>query len=104
MASAPRVAHVQLVKAPGAGGDKLRSRTWIEVELIGEDNGPIPGQRVEVELPGGRIAAGTLDDRGCFRVEGFPGGMCKVRFPDLDKDAWVPIAPTAAGASTAGNS
>ncbi|MGZ5444000.1 MAG: hypothetical protein ACXW5U_18235 [Thermoanaerobaculia bacterium] len=85
------VAHVQLCKAAGEAGDKLRLRSWIAIQLIGEDDAPIPNEKYAVMLPGGTIVSGTLDARGLARVDNIPSGVCSVSFPDLDKDAWTPV-------------
>lgn len=82
-------ANVQLCKAAGANGDKLRLRTWIAIELIGEDKQPIPGAAYSVTLPGGTVVEGTLDDKGSVEFLEVPPGVCKVSFPALDKEAWV---------------
>jgi hypothetical protein len=86
-----RVAHVQLVHQKGQAGDKLRLRTWIEIQLIGEDDQPIPNAKYVLTLPGGATKTGTLDANGCARVDGIPAGTCKISFPDLDQEAWVPV-------------
>ncbi|MEA2343247.1 MAG: hypothetical protein QOF63_1416 [Thermoanaerobaculia bacterium] len=86
-----QVAHVQLVNEQRKAGDKLRLRTWIEVQLIGEDDKPIPNQKYTIALPGGAMKSGTLDENGSARIEGIPAGTCKVSFPDLDQDAWTPV-------------
>ena len=85
------VAYVQLCKGPGEAGDKLRLRTWIELQLVGEDDKPIPNERYSIALPGGKIISGTLDSQGLARVEGIPAGICQVSFPDLDKEAWTAV-------------
>ena len=82
-------ANVQLCKAAGIAGDKLRLRTWIAIELIGEDKQPIPGVAYAVTLPGGTVKEGTLDDKGSTVFMQVPPGLCKVSFPELDQDAWV---------------
>ena len=101
-----QTAYVQLTHEQGQRGDKLRLRTWIEIQLVGEDDQPIPNEKYAVELPGGKIITGTLDSEGLARVDDIPAGVCKVSFPDLDKDAWTPIeaetseqTPTSAGAA-----
>jgi hypothetical protein len=86
-----QTAHVQLVHQQGQAGDKLRLRTWIEVQLVGEDDKPIPYQQYVVTLPGGATRSGTLDEEGKARIDGIPAGTCKVSFPDLDKDVWAPV-------------
>lgn len=98
-----RTAHVQLCHAPGQAGDKLRLRSWIEVQLIGEDDAPIPNETYEIRLPGGALRKGTLDENGTVRIDDIPPGTCQVSFPNLDQDAWVPIEASAK-ADTAGAS
>jgi hypothetical protein len=61
---------------------------WIEIELVGEDDSPIPGEPYRVTLPDGKVAAGTLDEKGYAKVAGFESGECKVTFPDRDTEAW----------------
>lgn len=85
------IAHVQLCKAAGEAGDKLRLRSWIAIRLVGEDDAPIPNEKYAVLLPGGTLREGTLDEQGTARVENIPSGVCSVSFPDLDKDAWTPV-------------
>jgi hypothetical protein len=86
-----RTAHVQLCHAPGQAGDKLRLRSWIEVQLVGEDDSPIADEAYAIRLPGGTLIEGTLDENGSVRIDGIPPGLCQVSFPNLDRDAWTPI-------------
>jgi hypothetical protein len=62
--------------------------SWIEIELVGEDDEGIPGEKYKITLPDDSVAEGTLDEKGFARVEGFEPGTCKITFPELDKDAW----------------
>jgi hypothetical protein len=63
--------------------------TWIEFELIGEDDKPIAGMRYEATLPDGTVRRGHLDSRGLARIHDIPApGTCSFSFPDLDQDAW----------------
>ena len=72
--------------------EKEDKTSWIEIELVGEDDVGIPGEKYRVTLPDGEtVATGTLDEKGFARVEGFAKGTCKVCFPSLDKDAWEKI-------------
>jgi hypothetical protein len=65
---------------------------WIEIELVGEDDSPIPFQPYEIRLPNGEIVDGYLDRSGLARLTDLPdGGICRLRFPLLDKDAWEVI-------------
>lgn len=82
-------ANVQLCKAAGTAGDKLRLRTWIAIELIGEDEQPIPGMAYAVTLPGGTVKEGKLDDQGSAVFMEVPPGTCTVSFPELDQEAWL---------------
>ena len=63
-------------------------KTWIEIELVDEEDNPVPGEKYKITLPDGRVKTGTLDENGFARVEGIDPGTCKVTFPNLDKDAW----------------
>ena len=70
---------------------------WIEIELVGEDGKPIPGEAYCVLLPDGSKVAGLLDANGYARLDRLPaGGACQVCFPDLDGDAWQWLESTAA--------
>ena len=86
-----RTAQVQLCHEPGKAGDKLRMQSWIEIQLIGENDSPIAGETCEIRLPGGKVITGTLNEEGIVRVDGIPPGTCFVSFPTLDHDAWVPV-------------
>jgi len=85
------IANIQLCKAAGEAGDKLRLRSWIAIQLIGEDDAPIPNEKYSVLLPGGTIVSGTLDAEGMASIQNIPSGVCSVSFPDLDKEAWTPV-------------
>jgi len=66
--------------------------SWIEIELVDEEDDPIPGEKYRITLPDGRVAEGTLDQNGFKRLEGIPPGTCQIIFPKLDKDAWEKIS------------
>jgi len=63
-------------------------KSWIEIELVDEEEQPVPGEKYEITLPDKTVAKGTLDAKGFVRVDGIDPGTCKVTFPELDKDAW----------------
>jgi type VI secretion system secreted protein VgrG len=65
-----------------------QTTSWIEVELVGDDDKPVSGERYTVTLPDGTVEEGTLDDHGIARIEQFEPGNCKISFPDLDEEAW----------------
>lgn len=70
---------------------KDKPKTWIEIELIGEDGKPIPEASYQILLPDGASRDGKLDQSGCARVDGIDPGTCVVTFPELDRDAWQGI-------------
>lgn len=61
---------------------------WIEIELVGMDDGPIAGMPYEIVLPDGRVDKGTTDSKGKARLQGLPAGNCQISFPTLDQAAW----------------
>ncbi len=63
---------------------------WIEIQLVDQDEKPVPGEVYLITLPDGTAQPGTLDDKGLARVDGIDPGTCKVTFPNLDKEAWKP--------------
>jgi type VI secretion system secreted protein VgrG len=65
--------------------------SWIEIEMVDEEDEPVTGEKYKITLPDDSVAEGALDNKGFARVEGFEKGTCKVCFPDLDKEAWEKI-------------
>ncbi|MDC3956757.1 hypothetical protein KEG38_23050 [Polyangium jinanense] len=65
---------------------------WVEIELVDDDDPPKPraGARYRIELEGGKVVEGTLDDQGKARVDGIPSGSGTVTFPDIDGSTWGP--------------
>jgi hypothetical protein len=57
---------------------------WIEIELVGADDAPVSGKRVELTLPDGKIVEQKTDAKGVVRLARIPTGDCQVRFPELD--------------------
>jgi type VI secretion system secreted protein VgrG len=76
------------VKAHNPSEDK-KKKSWIEIEMVDEEDQPVVGEAYKITLPDGEtVAEGTLDDKGFARVDGIDPGTCKICFPRLDKDAW----------------
>ncbi|KAF0812069.1 hypothetical protein IGB42_03346 [Andreprevotia sp. IGB-42] len=67
------------------------AKTWIEIQLLGEDDKPIPGEKYEITLSNGLVLSGYLNAEGLARVDGLDPDTCQISFPELDKDAWSPI-------------
>ncbi len=67
---------------------------WIEIQLLGDDDQPVPWERFTVRLPDGQLVPGYLDEHGLARLAALrQAGLCEVCFPDLDREAWQPIGP-----------
>lgn len=77
-------------RPPQTDQEAEQNNSWIEIELIDEEDNPVPGEKYAITLPDGSVAKGTLDQNGFARVDGIDPGTCQITFPDLDKDAWEP--------------
>ena len=66
-------------------------KTGISIQLIGEDDKPVPGGAYRIILTDGSTVEGVLDGEGSARVDGIDPGACVVTFPELDRDAWEGI-------------
>jgi type VI secretion system secreted protein VgrG len=62
--------------------------SWIEIELVDEQDRPIPGERYIITLPDGAEIRGSLDQNGFARVDNIEPGVCRITFPELDGMAW----------------
>ncbi len=78
-------------KPPQTEEEREEKNSWIEIEMVDEEDEPVPGMAYRITLPDGTVADGTLDGEGFARVEGIEPGTCQITFPDLDKDAWEKI-------------
>lgn len=72
-------------KAPAEDESEL---SWIEIEMVDEEDEPVAGVAYSIKLPDGTEATGTLDSNGFARIDGIEPGQCEVTFPKLDKSAW----------------
>lgn len=80
---------IEAPPAPTSAREAKVALTWIEIQLIGEDGQPIPGEKYRIDLPDGSVREGSLDSKGQARVDGIDPGNCVVTFPALDEEAWV---------------
>jgi len=63
---------------------------WIEIELVGEDDQPVPGEEYRLVLPDGKVLRGYLDAKGSARVQNIKqAGACELTFTRLDREAWT---------------
>jgi hypothetical protein len=67
------------------------TRTWIAFQMLDMEDKPVPGLAYEVTLPDSAVVTGVLDDDGTVRFDPIVAGNGKIRFPDLDQDAWEPL-------------
>ncbi len=58
---------------------------FVEIELLDDNDAPVPDEPYRVTLPDGSVRSGALDRKGRARVDGVPAGVCKVSFPGLDR-------------------
>ena len=65
-------------------------KNWVEVHLINDEDEPVPGAAVEIELPDGSVASGSTNAEGKFKVTNIDPGSCKITFVELDEEAWEP--------------
>lgn len=77
---------------PTTAKQQKKKLSWIEIEMVDEEDQPVPGMPYQITLPdGATVAEGTLDEKGSARVEGIEPGNCQISFPTLDQDAWQKI-------------
>lgn len=79
------------VKPHNPTEEEIEEKSWIEIEMVDEEDEPVPSEKYKITLPDDSVAQGTLDNKGFARVEGIDPGTCKITFPELDKDAWEKI-------------
>lgn len=78
-------------KPPEEDEAEAEEKTWIEIEMVDEEDEPVPSEKYKITLPDDTVAEGTLDGNGFARIEGVEPGTCKVTFPKLDGESWEKI-------------
>ncbi len=81
----------QAFKEPDPEDVEAAEKTWIEVELVGDDDVGIPGEPFEITTPDGKTVKGTTGPDGVAKVVGLESGTCQICFTNLDQDAWEKI-------------
>ena len=71
--------------------EEIEEKSWIEIEMVDEEDEPVSGEKYSITLPDDSVAEGTLDGNGFARIDGIEPGTCKVTFPKLDAEAWEKI-------------
>ena len=73
----------------GAQPDENDEYHWIEIELLDEENQPVPDEEYLIVDGDGLERRGYLNKKGFAREGGIKSAAdCQVTFPRLDKDAW----------------
>lgn len=67
---------------------RAQRRAWIEIQLMGEDDRPVPHEPYEITLPDGSCQKDCLNNEGFARIADIPPGECKVIFPRIDQNDW----------------
>ncbi|MCK6556303.1 type VI secretion system tip protein VgrG [Candidatus Binatia bacterium] len=76
--------------AAQAAGEQAE-KTWVEIELLDEDERPVAGEEYRLDLADGSVRRGRLDANGKARVENIDPGTCELTFPNLDANDWARI-------------
>jgi hypothetical protein len=71
-----------------AGEVEPEELDWIEIELVDQEDKPVPCERFELKKGEEVVTSGTLDSDGFVRVEGIKKGSYDLCFPRLHKDGW----------------
>ena len=69
----------------------LMDTTWVEIQLVGEDNIGIADAAYLVVAADGKEFRGKTDAYGLARLEEVIKGDCSISFPVLDQEAWDKI-------------
>lgn len=64
--------------------------TWVEFQLLDEDNQPVPNVAYSIKLPDGSSMTGKLDGQGTVRFDRISAGQCQISFPAIDAKEWRP--------------
>ena len=81
--SAPEYYFIVHVEEGKARSGLLEFKDWIEIELLDDDDNPVPDEDYILYLPDGEVRKGKLDGNGFKKEEDVPPGACKVEFPNL---------------------
>jgi hypothetical protein len=69
--------------------DEEEDTYWVDIELLGENGEPVPGQEYWVYSPdGATVGSGTTDENGRASLSVVGSGTYLFTVPDLDEEAW----------------
>lgn len=63
----------------------LYETTFVEFQLLNENDEPIPNEVYIITLPNGKETNGVLDEKGFVHLDDVPRGRCMIRFPALEE-------------------
>jgi hypothetical protein len=69
-------------------GPEPRPDAWIAIEVVDDDDKPVPNVAYRIQCADGRVRTGTTDRKGKAREEGLQPGDCEVSFPALHETDW----------------
>jgi hypothetical protein len=69
-------------------GPEPKPDAWIAIEVVDDDDKPVPKVAYRIECDDGRVRTGTTDRNGKAREEGIAPGSCEVSFPALHETDW----------------
>jgi hypothetical protein len=82
---------VEGMQPPSEEQEQEQETSWIEIEMVDEMGQPWPHERYELVTPNGKLKRGNLDENGQAHVNVATPGVCHIRFPKLDAQAWERI-------------
>jgi len=68
--------------------EEERETTWVDLELVDEEEEPVAGEKYIVTDSAGKEFKGTLDSNGKAHVTGIAIGEVSVSYPELDSGSW----------------
>ena len=79
------------VPAAGAGDGEAEEEPthYISIELVDDEDKPVPNEPYEVTSSDDEVHPGNLDDKGKARIERLPAGNCKITFPEIPGQEWT---------------
>lgn len=60
-------------------------RDWIEIELLDEDDNPVPNEAYKLILSTGEVRTGVLSGEGLCREDNLPFGNLEIYLPNMDE-------------------
>lgn len=91
-AAAPASASTASPPATPIAPPPVTEKTRIEIRLLGDNDRPLPGEKLTLTLPTGEVQNGSFDERGTKLVVGLEPGKCQLSLPHLDHAAWSTVS------------